>query len=903
MDELLEEFLNETVERLDELDANLVRFEREPNDAEMLNAIFRLVHTVKGTCGFLGLERLAKLAHAAETLMGQYRDGTAVTVEGVSAILASIDRIKDILAGLERDGQEPPGSDDDLVVSLQQLAEASALVQSEGAWRGREAPRADTASGILAGAPTDATLDELERAWREAPGPDTEPAPLSAPEPEIPAAAADDGHPARKSDAVRSDPVGAGPLDAGGGDWVARSQTVRVSVDTLEHLMTTVSELVLTRNQLLDLVRRTEESEFKTPLQRLSNVTMELQEGIMRARMQPIANAWQKLPRLVRELSLELGKKIEIDMRGGETELDRQVLELIKDPLTHMIRNSADHGLEAPDQRASAGKAAIGRIELSASQQGGYIVIEIADDGRGLDVEKVRAKALENGLTTLAELDRMSDAEIVQFIFKPGFSTASIVTEVSGRGVGMDVVRSNIELINGTVDLESTGPKGTTFVIKIPLTLAIMAALIVEVAGMRFAIPQLSAVELVRTGEDAGHPVELINDTAVLRLRDKLLPLLDLPPLLGLGDRDKSLERLMNSGLTAVVVQVGANLFGVLVDKLFRTEEIVVKPMSSVLRHVSMFSGNTILGDGSVIMIIDPNALAAASGSIDMHTQFANAASLAPAEADENRTSLLLFRSGSKTLKAVPLSLITRLEEIPIHKVEECDGQSVVQYRGALMPLVSMQSDRAPRGDGLQPVLVFTEEGQPVGLIIDEIVDVIEEPLVIDLQAETPGVIGAAIIREQTVEIVDVSHYLGALFDRRRAWAPAKAERALRLLLVDDSQFFRNMLAPLLSASGYHVTLAASGEEALALKDKGERFDMVISDIDMPSMDGLDLAKHIKADPNWAQVPLIALSSYPSSQLGERSQAAGFESYVGKFDRQTLMHTLQECFKGWGAAA
>jgi len=903
MDELLEEFLNETVERLDELDVNLVRFEREPNDAEMLNAIFRLVHTVKSTCGFLGLERLAKLAHAAETLMGQYRDGTTVTVEGVSAILASIDRIKDILAGLERDGQEPPGSDDDLVVSLQQLAEASALVQSKGAWRGSEAPRADTASGIVSGAPTDATLEELERAWREAPGPDTEPAPLSVPEPEIPAAAADDDRLSRKADPVRSDPVGAGAVEPGGADWVARSQTVRVSVDTLEHLMTTVSELVLTRNQLLDLVRHTEESEFKTPLQRLSNVTMELQEGIMKARMQPIANAWQKLPRLVRDLSLELGKKIEIDMLGGETELDRQVLELIKDPLTHMIRNSADHGLEAPDQRASAGKAETGRIKLSASQQGGYIVIEIADDGRGLDVEKVRAKALENGLTTLAELDRMSDAEIVQFIFKPGFSTASIVTEVSGRGVGMDVVRSNIELINGTVDLESTGPKGTTFIIKIPLTLAIMAALIVEVAGMRFAIPQLSAVELVRTGEDAGHPVELINDTAVLRLRDKLLPLLDLPPLLGLGDRDKSLERLMNSGLTAVVVQVGANLFGVLVDKLFRTEEIVVKPMSSVLRHVGMFSGNTILGDGSVIMIIDPNALAAAAGSIDIHTQFANAASLVPAEVDENRTSLLLFRSGSKTLKAVPLSLITRLEEIPIHTVEECDGQSVVQYRGALMPLVSMQGDRAPRDDGLQPVLVFTEEDQPAGLIIDEIVDVIEEPLIIDLQAETPGVIGAAIIRDQTVEIVDVSHYLGALFDRHRSRAPAKAERALRLLLVDDSQFFRNMLAPLLSASGYHVTLAASGEEALALKDKGERFDMVISDIDMPGMDGLDLAKHIKADPNWAQIPLIALSSHPSSQLGERSQAAGFESYVGKFDRQTLMHTLQECFKGWGAAA
>ena len=270
----------------------------------------------------------------------------------------------------------------------------------------------------------------------------------------------------------------------------ARTQSVRVSVDTLEHLMTTVSELVLTRNQLLDLVRRTGESEFKSPLQRLSTVTAELQEGIMKARMQPIANAWQKLPRLVRELSLELDKKIELDMTGGETELDRQVLEMIKDPLTHMIRNSADHGLEAPAERARSGKPETGRIRLSAYQQGGYIVIEVTDDGRGLDARKIRAKAIDNGLATPAELDRLSDVDIYKFIFRAGFSTAQAISEVSGRGVGMDVVRTNIELIGGTVDLKSTSAAGTTFTIKIPLTLAIMAALIVEAAGHRFAIPQ-----------------------------------------------------------------------------------------------------------------------------------------------------------------------------------------------------------------------------------------------------------------------------------------------------------------------------------------------------------------------------------------------------------------------------
>jgi two-component system chemotaxis sensor kinase CheA len=871
MDELLSEFLTETGEGLDQLDVELVRFEQEPNNAEMLNTIFRLVHTVKGTCGFLGLNRLAKLAHAAETLMGQYRDGAPVTVDGVSVILSSIDRIKEILNGLERDGTEPPGSDADLIAKLQMLAlgEPGTVAELFAGGSGEDSARKDLP-------PVQAALDELERAWREAPGPDP-------------------------ADFAKS---AASPVETNGREAHARAQTVRVSVDTLEHLMTTVSELVLTRNQLLDLVRRTGESEFKSPLQRLSTVTAELQEGIMKARMQPIANAWQKLPRLVRELALELDKTIELDMTGGETELDRQVLEMIKDPLTHMIRNSADHGLERPGERLHRGKPETGRIRLSAFQQGGYIVIEVADDGRGLDVQKIRAKAIENGLATSAELERLSDAEIYKFIFKPGFSTAHAVSGVSGRGVGMDVVRNNIELIGGSVDLKSTSPDGTTFTIKIPLTLAIMAALIVEAAGQRFAIPQYSVIELVRTGKAKGHQVELINDTAVLRLRDKLLPLIDLAQLLNLEGAQTMLERLANSILTVVVIQVGARLFGVLVDSVFRTEEIVVKPMSSLLRDVDIFSGNTILGDGSVIMIVDPNALGSIVGSVEGQAEAVSAVPAAASAVEGDKTALLLFRvAGSPAMKAVPLSLITRLEEIELSQIEKCDGEDVVQYRGALMPLVYMQGEIVCRADGVQPVLVFTEEGRPVGLAIDEIVDIVEERLDLELRTETPGVIGAAIIKGKATEIVDVSHYLGQGLGAGLSPKPDEHSRAIRLLLIDDSQFFRNMLAPLLRASGYDVTLAASAEEALTLKDKGAGFDLIVSDLDMPGMDGIALAERIKADPKWGKIPLIALSSHTSPVLIDKSRAAGFVSYVGKFDRQMLMSTLQDCCRHWGAAA
>ena len=457
----------------------------------MLNTIFRLVHTIKGTCGFLALNRLAKLAHAAETLMGQYRDGAPVTVEGVSVILASIDRIKQhsdrARARWRRAARVRCRSDR----RLQTLALDEGLP-------------IDVTLGIDAAesgpTPVHAALDELERAWRAAPGPDP----------------------------VGAAGTGVSTVELSARETQARTQSVRVSVDTLEHLMTTVSELVLTRNQLLDLVRRTGESQFKAPLQRLSTVTAELQEGIMKARMQPIANAWQKLPRLVRELSLELGKKIELDMSGGETELDRQVLEMIKDPLTHMVRNSADHGLEAPAERVRGGKPETGGSGSAPISKAAISSSRSPMTGAG-STRKDPPQGHRNGFATQAELDRLSDTRSTNLSSAPAFPPRRPSARVSGRGVGMDVVRTNIELIGGTIDLKSTSARGTTFTIKIPLTLAIMAALIVEAAGHRFAIPQY---QRHRTGSHrqatSGHQVELINDTPVLRLRDKLLPLLDL---------------------------------------------------------------------------------------------------------------------------------------------------------------------------------------------------------------------------------------------------------------------------------------------------------------------------------------------------------------------------------------
>jgi two-component system chemotaxis sensor kinase CheA len=914
MDDLLREFLTETSESLDTVDNQLVRFEQDPNNAKILDNIFRLVHTIKGTCGFLGLPRLESLAHAGETLMGKFRDGMPVTAEAVTLILSSIDRIKEILAGLEATEAEPEGNDQDLIVKLHHLAErgmettalpaAAAPVASTPA-----APRAAAAKASVEGTLTyqvlerelrsgEVPLDELERAFRETA---TEVAPPLVPEmASAPGPGRGAGAPqkeseqqaavpkAQKSSARKAKP--AVEAEATEGDRVA-NQSIRVNVDTLEHLMTMVSELVLTRNQLLEISRRNEDTEFKVPLQRLSNVTAELQEGVMKTRMQPIGNAWQKLPRIVRDLSSELNKQIELEMHGADTELDRQVLDLIKDPLTHMVRNSADHGLETPAERLASSKPEQGTIRLSAYHEGGHIIICIADNGRGLNTERIKAKALANGLVTEAELEKMTEAQIHKFIFAPGFSTAAAVTSVSGRGVGMDVVRTNIDQIGGTIDIKSVAGEGASVTIKIPLTLAIVSALIVEAGGDRFAIPQLSVVELVRARANSEHRIERIKDTAVLRLRNKLLPLMHLKKLLKIDDGSSSDPE---NGFI-VVTQVGSQTFGIVVDGVFHTEEIVVKPMSTKLRHIDMFSGNTILGDGAVIMIIDPNGIAralGASGNASHEITDENAALRGGGA--EQMTSLLVFRAGSSQPKAVPLGLVTRLEEIAADKIELSNGRYMVQYREQLMPLVQMNGVSV-QTSGSQPILVFADDGRSMGLVVDEIIDIVEERLNIEVAGAQSGILGSAVIKGQATEVIDVGHFLPMAFAdwfNRKEMRPSAMAQSV--LLVDDSAFFRNMLAPVLKAAGYKVRVAQSGQEGLAALRSGMRFDVVLTDIEMPEMNGFEFAESIRADAHLGSMPIIALSSLVSPAAIERGRQAGFHDYVAKFDRPGLIAALKE---------
>jgi two-component system, chemotaxis family, sensor kinase CheA len=898
MDELLGEFITETNEFLETVDNQLVVFEADPTDSATLNSIFRLVHTIKGTCGFLGLPRLQFVAHAGETLLGRFRDGALIaTPDKVQLVLESIDRIKEILAGIEATGVEADGDDSALIGALERASEGgndAPPAQAEAPAPEPEPEPTPTPATTTTQAPEGAVRWDADLGRELKPGEvslaDLEAAFLAAEvEDETPVATS--ATPAQSSVTPtapiverRANPsarAGREEDDDAGGKTgaVASNQTIRVNVDVLENLMTMVSELVLTRNQLVQMVRNNAESAFKAPLQRLSVVTAELQDSVMKTRMQPISSAWKKLPRIVRDAGRDLGKKIDLVMEGEATELDRQVLELIKDPLTHMIRNSCDHGLENPDIRASAGKPETGTIKLNAFHQGGHIVIEVSDDGGGLSTSRIRDKAIKNNIVSIEQAWTLSDQHIHRFIFAPGFSTAEAVTSISGRGVGMDVVRTNIELIGGTIDLHSTEGRGTKFIIKIPLTLAIVSALVVGSRGQRFAVPQLAIVELVGAGGTSEHKVETINGASVLRLRDRLLPVADLSDVLGCQPLAPDPDSKTRTGAFVVVMQQGGQLFGVLVDEVYDTEEIVVKPLASAIANVTTFSGATILGDGSVIMIIDPAAVCQRIGvSSDVGEEPSGAAAKTVA-AKSDITPMIVFKAGSEEPKAVPLSLVTRLEDLDAGTFERGDGRLMVQYRGDLMTIVPVTSSMEIAQTGAQPILVFNHNGQSVGLAVDTIIDIVEEKLTIETSTQQAGILGVAVLRDKATEILDVGHYLTLALGDWDKPDPTAASR--HIIMVERNPFFRNLLAPLLRAAGYEVEAVDTISAALLCADY-RRPAAILADIDAD----VSAARRLLDDERLSGTRIVAMSGLADAD------AAGFASLVRKSDRQSLIAAL-----------
>ena len=760
MQEIIDEFVVETLENLDRLDSLFVTLENDPQNVDILANIFRDVHTIKGTSGFLGFSKLEGVAHVGENLLSKLRDGDLVlNTYRTTVLLHMVDAIREIITAIEQTQGEGSGNYDHLV------AELSRALTDAG----------DQYEDVLATPTADPSV-----------------APVEASEPEA-AALAERGHPddsdpvlVAHDDALTNEPADVveslapvmadTPAQEGveqeksvettphvehkGGRSAAES-SIRVDVDLLDDLMNLVGELVLARNQILQYQIDTQDASLQDTSQRLNLITSELQEGVMKTRMQPIGNVFSKFPRVVRDIARDLGKQVDIVMEGRDTELDKTIIEAIKDPLTHMVRNSVDHGIESPAVRAAMGKPETGTLTLRAFHEGGQVNIEIQDDGAGIDPQKIKRKAIEKNVLSATEAEAQSERELINLIFHPGFSTADKITNVSGRGVGMDVVRTSIEGIGGSVDVISVLGKGSTMRIKIPLTLAIIPALMIESKGERYAIPQVSLVELVRL-ETASKDIEMIQGTPVYRLRGRLLPLVYLDELLGTSDTPSTKDESEDASVNIVVLQAENHDFGLVVETVNDTAEIVVKPLGEVLKDIPVYAGAMVMGDGVVALILDVLGIAQEAGITSQRNTLATFEETVSSEKEAE--PLLLFRLGDDPnalmgRMAVPLRQVARLEEVDASTVEYASGRPVVQYRGRILPLVWL-GDTLGLGanhqiDTLQ-VIVYERDDNQIGFIVDSISDVVNEVLDVQRPSDILGVRGSAVINGIVTDVLDV---------------------------------------------------------------------------------------------------------------------------------------------------
>jgi len=745
--QFVRDMLTESFEGLDRFDQDILQLEKGGVPDETLHTIFRVVHTLKGTAGCLGFTRIQRLAHAGENVLDRLREHQLAPSTALAGVLLRLsDGLRAHLTSIDATGREADADHGALIAELDRIHQPSTSVPEPAA-----APR--PAIFPEASVPAEIPVATAEPAGWGLFDPLPE-ASFPAPSNATAASESSETPPAFASTATTAT---AAP---------ASSSSVRVDTGHLDRLMNLVGELVLARNQLMQVAQsRTARPETVAEVsQRLNRITTELQEGVMKTRMQPIGNVWSKLPRIVRDIAVGLGKQVRLETIGSETELDRTIVEAIRDPLTHIIRNSIDHGIESPEVRVQAGKPAEGTLLMRAFHEGGRVNIEIVDDGAGINLHKVRQRALERALLSADDAARLSERELIALIFAPGFSTAEKVSDVSGRGVGMDVVRTNIEKIGGSVDVQTTAGEGTTLRIKIPLTLAIVPALIVRSGAERFAIPQVSLVELVRLeGEAATRAIEQVYGAPVFRLRGQLLPLVFLHAELKLVSKPA-----LADVVHIVVLQSDSRQFGLVVDAICDTEEIVVKPLGKHLMGLPMFAGATIMGDGRVALILDVPGLAQHARLLGENRERAASRQAAGADDASERSQLLLFSLGGRERLAMDLDQAARLEEFSRDRIEFTAGREAVQYRGRILPLVRVGRHlpgahaSAATGDEKIQVIVYEKGGHAVGLVVDRICDIIEE--VVDLQpgSATPGIAGSAIVQGRITDLVDVAYLLNA---------------------------------------------------------------------------------------------------------------------------------------------
>ncbi len=808
-----------------------------------------------------------------------------------------------------------------------------------------KAPVADFAQELLDNTPqtpvedqTDALISELfsrETLASSLGEPAAEAAPVaSAPAPAAPVAPAPAPVPQAAPQPLADDDASRKADPRAPKTAISQPDSLRVHVSLLEDLMNLAGELVLSRNQLMQAISSGAIHQIEVAGQRIDLVTSELQETIMLTRMQTVGNIFNKFPRVVRDLARNLGKEIDLQLEGNDVELDKTIIEGLGDPLTHLVRNSADHGIEMPDVRTRAGKPAMGTIVLKAYHEAGQVIIEIVDDGGGLDSDKIVAKALSRGLISPDQAKSMSDKEKANLIFLPGLSTAEQVTDVSGRGVGMDVVKSNLDQLGGQVDIETERGKGTTIRIKLPLTLAIIPSLLVSVGQERYAIPQVNVDELLRIPVDQiTERVELVGDAEVLLLRGELIPLLYLSSVLGLdvdsceasklvGEilrGEKRLDEVQEAGcisadVNLVVVSAGQFRYGLVVDQLHDSVEIVVKPLGRHFKECQGYAGATIMGDGHVALILDVAGLGRLGDlSLSVAREKQQVAKEAEAVTGQEKLSLFVFRNTPQEYCAVPLDLVARVELIDAAEIEEVGGRRVIKYRGGTLPVFSLdQATNVGLLDisGELIVIVFLMAGHEIGLLAKPPVDAIEAQVALDsFTLKQPGISGSAVIGENTTLIVDIYELIQTV---QPEWFAVRGSIEIaddageigvpHLLLVEDSDFFRNQVRKFIEDDGYMVDVAEDGLVAWNMLDADPgKFDLVVTDIEMPNMDGFELARLIRQDKRFSMMPIVALTSLAGDEDVARGKAVGIDDYQVKLDKERLLQSIYEWLKRYAS--
>lgn len=997
--ECINDFVEESIENLDMLDDSFVQIEKDPDDSGELDNIFRAVHTLKGGCRLIGMERLEEIAHTAETLLDLAREkDLRLEVSHITLMLKTIDVFRYFIDGIRQTGQEPDGDFSALVKELSLACEkqsfstdhldveamkgASSDVESESSESKVDAADGSSPEVPPEVAPESSVESSSETADAEQVQADQESAEaletsasskvvvedvddldwtegLSAPPEKVfkakaveePESGDDDtaleamgqsSEEQQSSEVVEeavvtsTEPVGETPesveapaslkdepsapvepssppatsaeppkrrqlaalkVDAPVKKEVefhsagAAESTIRIDVRRLDKLMDLVGELVLSRNQLKQVNGKIEDPALNGTTNAISLITSELQEEIVKSRLQPISSVVNKFQRTVRDLALSLNKKVDLDLRGVGTELDRTLLESIKDPLTHLIRNAVDHGIETPEVRKSKGKPEEGTIGIHCFHDGGQVMISIKDDGAGLDHVKIGQKAMLRKLVTKDQLDRMSPREVYRFIFHPGFSTAEQVTSISGRGVGMDVVHTNITSIGGQIDLDSVLGKESTVRLQIPLTLAIIPALMVTIDQRYFAIPQSSLQELIFVDRDDYGKIEQFDGTEFYRLRGQLLPLLRLRPMMNIEEVDRDYVYI-------VVLVTGEQKIGLLIDEVEDTEEIVVKPLAKFFNSVRFFSGATILGDGSISLILDVEALAHSANIKSTKSITAQATSIARTKA---ASTALLFNLGGEEVFGIQMSQISRLEEIKMGEIEMAGSQEVIQYRGEILPVVRLSrhmdiEEHLPE-DGTANLIVFYFRGRETGLIVRDILDANALEGELDTTViEDPLILGTMMLKNQIVLMLDALKVFELSFKR---WGASKSDVLLegkpkpRLLYVDDSTFYLKVVGRYLQEAGYEVDTAIDGLDGLS-KIKNDSYDLLIIDYEMPNMDGLELISKVRELIQYDLVPIIVLTALTSGQEKFTLINSGIQSYLVKLNKEELLDEVNK---------